>query len=373
MKDISVILPSYKPDEKLLSCVAGLEKAGFEDIIVVDDGGGSDYNRFFDEIRKKPTCTVLVHPENRGKGAALKTAFKWYTENRNGAGVVTADGDGQHFPEDVMAVAQKMKDTGETVLGVRDFTLPDVPWRSRKGNHITSFVFKLFAGIKCSDTQTGLRAFPSEILPTLLKISGDRYEYETNMLLYMKRYKLSFSELKITTVYINENETSHFRPVRDSARIYSLIFKFFLTSGFVKFLTSSVISYALDIAVFSVLTYFLTGSSHFVATTVPYVSARLLSSLLNYTINRRLVFKDTNESVKSTAVKYYILAALILVVGSVAVTYTVKGLMTLPAVKNSFISDADKTLLNDMVKISVDALLYIVSYNVQKKYIFKAN
>ena len=108
MTDVSIILPSYKPDEKLKKTVTDLEEAGFHDIIVVDDGGGSEYNHFFDELRERESCTVLVHPENRGKGAALKTAFKWYTENRNGIGVVTVDGDGQHFPKDVAACCEKL-------------------------------------------------------------------------------------------------------------------------------------------------------------------------------------------------------------------------------------------------------------------------
>ena len=126
-KEISIILPSYKPDEKLLSTVLGLETAGFKDIIVVDDGGGKEYKRYFDELRRRESCTVLTHEENRGKGAAIKTAISWYLLNRRGAGVITVDGDGQHRPEDVAALAAEMKTTGNMVLGVRDFSLPDVP------------------------------------------------------------------------------------------------------------------------------------------------------------------------------------------------------------------------------------------------------
>ena len=106
--DVSVILPSFKPDDNLLRCVGGLVEAGFTDIIVVDDGGGADYNKYFDEVRKKPGCTVLVHEENRGKGAALKTAFSWYLDNRDGKGVITVDGDGQHRVCDIIACAEKL-------------------------------------------------------------------------------------------------------------------------------------------------------------------------------------------------------------------------------------------------------------------------
>ncbi len=373
MKDVSIILPSYKPDEKLLETVIALEEEGFEDIIVVDDGGGADYNHFFDEMRERPTCTVLVHKVNLGKGAAMKTAFAWYLENRDGAGVITVDGDGQHSPKDVRNCVEEMKRTGEIVLGVRDFSLPDVPPRSRMGNRITSGVFRVLVGMKCSDTQTGLRAFPTSVLPRMLEISGDRYEYETNQLLCMKRWKLGFSEVKITTVYINENETSHFRPVRDSARIYGLIFKFLFTSPFFKFLCSSVICYILDLLLFNALGLLFGGShSEALKVGIPYAGARICSSFLNYSLNRKIVFNESTAGVKSTLLKYYVLAACILLVGSVSVTYILKSLITIPAVAAKFVGKAGRATLNTMVKIPVDCLLYLVSYNVQKKYIFKA-
>ena len=188
MTNISIILPSYKPDEKLEATVLGFIEAGFEDIIVVDDGGGEEYKAIFDRVAALEKCTVLTHEVNRGKGVALKTAFKWYCENRDGLGVVTADGDGQHTPEDTYNVAVAMEKSGNIILGVRDFSQPDVPERSKKGNTITSSVFKLFVGMNISDTQTGLRGIPAKYLEKMCGIYGDRYEYETNMLLYMKRW-----------------------------------------------------------------------------------------------------------------------------------------------------------------------------------------
>lgn len=385
MKEVSVILPSYKPDEKLLKTVIALEEYGFEDIIVVDDGGGEEFNHYFDEVRERESCTVLVHPENRGKGAAMKTAFAWYLENRSGAGVVTVDGDGQHFPKDVKNCVDEMIKTEKIVLGVRDFSLPDVPARSRMGNRITSAVFRIFVGMKCSDTQTGLRAFPTSVLKKMLEIDGDRYEYETNQLLYMKRYGLDFSEVTITTVYINENETSHFRPFRDSARIYGLIFKYLFTSTFMKFMASSGVSYIIDLALFTLIGYLLSGSqSNILKVTVPYIAARALSSFVNYSLNRR-VFKQEDKNIKSTVFKYYALAIAILLVGSVVVTLILKELYSIPAVLEKFAPDFSPTnsgisgeqipttILNTLVKIPVDCILYIVSYTVQKKFIFKAD
>ena len=191
----------------------------------IDNGCCISLEPFVETAAAHPEVTLLHHPVNRGKGAALKTAFTWFLENRpDGFGVVTVDGDNQHHPEDTRACCEHMLETGHAVLGCRDFNQADVPARSSFGNKTTSLIFKIFVGMTISDTQTGLRAIPRKQLETLTQIAGERFEYETNMLLYMKRNDLKYSEVTINTIYIDDNESSHFRPVRDSVRIYSLIF-----------------------------------------------------------------------------------------------------------------------------------------------------
>ena len=149
MKDlssVSVVLPSLDPDEKLTIVIDGLLAYGFTDIILVNDGSKPENLHYFEEAaRLHPQIHLLHHPVNRGKGAALKTAFSWFLENRpDAAGVVTVDGDNQHHPQDTRACAERMLRNNRLVLGVRDFSLPEVPLRSRSGNRITSLVFKVF-------------------------------------------------------------------------------------------------------------------------------------------------------------------------------------------------------------------------------------
>ena len=71
----------------------------------------------------------------------------------------------------------------KVVLGVRTFDGDDVPFKSRFGNNLTSFVFKAMCGLNISDTQTGLRAIPYRYLQTFCEIEGEHFEYETRMLL----------------------------------------------------------------------------------------------------------------------------------------------------------------------------------------------
>ncbi len=344
--DVAVILPSYKPDEKLIGVVRGLVDAGFNDIIVINDGSGQQYEKYFDEVNSIEQVTVLVHEVNMGKGRALKTGFEYYIKNRSGAGVVTADGDGQHLVTDIKNCAEKMVQKEKVILGVRDFSKPDVPIKSKAGNRITSFMFLTACGLKISDTQTGLRAFPSKYLPVFLETAGERYEYETNMLLDFGKKNIPFEEVEIQTVYIDENTASHFDPIRDSIRIYKQI---------IKYILSSIGSFLIDNLVFFVLMLIIGSMKG--ATVISTVIARICSSMFNYTFNKKIVF-GSNGSNGKTLIKYYALGIPQMFLSALFVTLL------------SGIVNADSAGLVTVVKIVVDTFLFICSYIIQKRWVF---
>lgn len=344
---VPVVIPSLNPDEKLRGTVEGLIAAGFSDIIVIDDGSREDTKGNFPE--EGENVTVLRHEVNRGKGAGLKTAFRYILENRPDAlGCVSADGDGQHRPEDVAACVREMiAHPEDIVLGARDFSLPSVPERSRKGNRITSRVFALLFGMTLSDTQTGLRAFPRKTLGVMLGVRGDRYEYETNMLIEMKRRSIGYREVPIGTVYLDGNATSHFRPVRDSVRIYGII---------VAFALSSVLSMLLDQTLFTVLNVLFGSLGLPFAFAVAGGAARVVSSVFNYTVNRRVVFASGD---RSSVVRYYILAVCQLIV-SVAVGQTLV-----------WIIPHSGRLIETVIKLAVDMVLFFFSFRIQNAWVFR--
>ena len=210
---VTAVVPSYEPDEKLIQVVDGLLAEGFDDIVVVNDGSHEGHLQPFAEAAERPGVTVLRHEVNKGKGRAMKTAFAWCVENRPDIdGVVIVDGDNQHRPKDAMAVAEAMcREPDKLWLGVRDFSLEQVPLRSKLGNKITRSFMKLACGVGVTDTQTGLRAIARKHLPL--------------MFLSLKGAGLGVGEVVIDTVYIDENQTSHFNTVKDSWRIYKLIFR----------------------------------------------------------------------------------------------------------------------------------------------------
>ena len=357
LSDISVVLPSLDPDEKLIAVVDGLLKYGFSHIILVNDGSKPENLHYFTDLAAQhPEITLLHHEVNRGKGAALKNAFRWFLENRPDAyGVVTVDGDDQHHPEDTRACCENMLKTGHLTLGCRDFTLPHVPSRSRFGNHTTSAIFKIFVGMTISDTQTGLRAIPRKDLEVLTEIAGDRFEYETNMLLAMKDRGIPFDEVKIHTVYIEENKSSHFRVIHDSWRIYKLIL-----SHFFRYTLSSIAAAVVDTSAFSLLSAMLQGLlSGFALTAAAGVGARVVSSLINFFMNQRLVFR-TNVSTGRAMVKYYLLA-LPQMAAQVLLTQGAYSLFGIPD---------SATGLRTLIYVAVMAVLFIASFMIQQRWVF---
>ena len=221
-----IVLPSLDPNEKFDHVVDGLRDAGFQKILIVDDGSDAEHQQHFIRAETFPECRVLRHPVNMGKGRALKDAFAaCISDFPEAEGVITIDGDGQHLIGDIIACGNRMlEEKTQVVLGCRNFDLPDVPARSVAGNKTTARMFRLY-GIHLSDTQTGLRAIPAQYLPRFCDIAGERFDYETNMLLKMKQWKIGFLEQPIETVYEDENSGSHYDTVKDSWRIFKIMFR----------------------------------------------------------------------------------------------------------------------------------------------------
>lgn len=363
--NVTIIVPSLNPDEKMVNTVRGILAEGFKDIVVVDDGSAAEYKEPFATVAAMEGVTVLTHEVNKGKGRAMKTAFAYIAENRpDSRGVVTVDGDGQHLPKDIRACAEAMiAEKDKVVLGVRDFSRPEVPFKSRNGNNITKAVFRILCGIRISDTQTGLRAIPAQYLPLMCEIAGERYEYETNQLLILKDKKIALHEVVIDTVYIDDNASSHFHPFRDSWRIYKIIFKHVGTSVLAKFLGASLVSFLVDTLLFFLINVGLQkagmgaedGKLRIALATI---GARVVSTVVNFCLNRKVVFKST-RSVRGTLVRYYILAICQMTASFLLVHFVAESLFGLTA-----------GVLESVVKFCVDMCLFVVSFQVQKRWVF---
>ena len=346
---MSIIIPSLEPDQKVIKLVKEinqyqLHSENKQSVIVINDGSDSTYDPIFDEL-KNLGCIVLKHAINLGKGRALKTAFNYYLNNfPNGLGVVTADADGQHSVEDIFKCWQALENKPEQlILGVRDFSDSAIPLRSRFGNKTTHYVFKALCGINVSDTQTGLRAIPYKYMQKILSMPGERFEYEMNMLIESKTLGTSIHEVPIETIYIEDNRSSHFNPIKDSLRIYALFFKFIL---------SSLASFVVDLGLFTI---FFSIFKHTISESIllATILARICSSILNFESNRKIVFKSSTRNHK-VQIKYFSLV----IVQMFASAYLVKSLFSVSSINPSFL------------KAIVDFLLFILSFQIQQHFIF---
>ncbi|GAA2224434.1 bifunctional glycosyltransferase family 2/GtrA family protein [Promicromonospora sukumoe] len=334
-----VVVPAYRPDARLTSLLDGLAARGLTDVLVVDDGSGPAFADVFAAVEARGV-PVLRHDRNRGKGAALRTAFARLLAGP-GTPVVTADADGQHTPDDVRAVADALvAGAGDVVLGVRSFSGPDVPLRSRVGNTVSAHAFRLATGVRLPDTQTGLRGYAPDLLPRLLAVPGDRFEYEQRVLLRATRWPVRLAQVPITTVYLERNSSSHFRPLHDSASVLGPLLAF-AASGLTAFVLDAALLLALQA---------LTGSL-----LVSVVGARLVSAGVNYLVNRHLVFRAGRRApARRSAVQYATLAGLLLA-ASYGMLDALTGTLGVPLLA---------------AKAVTDATLFLAGYTVQRHVVF---
>ncbi|MBO4422654.1 MAG: bifunctional glycosyltransferase family 2/GtrA family protein [Clostridia bacterium] len=347
-KDYVILIPAYKPVyDEMVPFVRELLKS-YDKIVCVDDGGGREYSDVFSAC-KRLGCRVLTHTKNKGKGAALRKGLRFiHNDMPDAAGVITADCDGQHAVKDILKVTQALyENPDKLIIGGRRFD-NNVPARSKIGNTFTRVVYKLATGISVYDTQTGLRGFPMTLLPELIKLPGDRYEYEMNMLLRLRDWGVKPYEVTIATIYHNENKGSHFNPLKDGLRIISMI---------LKYAAGSIISFLVDwimCLIFMKLVF--PGLDDSLRLPLSYGLARVISSTVNYIFNRLAVFGGKNYA-RGATVKYFGLVIVVLLLGMLVQRLT------------AYIPGGDAVHL--LIKLVYDTVMFFVNYIIQRDFVFK--
>lgn len=348
-----IIIPALNPDDSLIGYCDELIAKGLDSILLVDDGSDAEYRHVFEVLSDR--CDIIKHDVNKGKGVALKAAFAHFLALPNAnefSGVVTCDCDGQHLAQDVKKIALELEKHNDTlILGTRDFSGTGIPKKSLIGNNITKFFYKLFVGGGISDTQTGLRGIPNELLVDYVDLTGNRYDYEMSMLVKATESKTPVLEIPINVIYNDNNAGTHYRPFKDAVLVGRI-----LAGKFIKYAASGFVCFLLDILLFhftdKALRTGLTNDELII--TIASVSARVISSICNYLLNRNTVFKQQGGA-GSSLVKYYILAACQLGASTLLVMFFF-NLLGLP---------------ETIVKIVVDCFLCFISFNIQKRYVFK--
>ena len=357
----AILIPAYKPDMKLVELCSLLLTHEDLSVVVVDDGSGEEFANVFSALDSR--VHFITYPVNKGKGGALKTGIRYILDNLPECSfVITADADGQHRYEDIKKVIDaSVERPGALVLGSRKFDESNVPARSRMGNSITRFVFKAVSGVKVYDTQTGLRGFDRNCMQVFADVPGDRYEYEINVLLKAVSVGIPIVETWIKTVYIEENQSSHFSTVKDSYRIYKCIFHYMFcgfdekknkklkgVKRFAKFACSGVFAFLIEYVILLLL-------ANHVAIKPANIIARILSSIVNFYVNKVIVFKS-KENLLSSACKYALLVLCVLVIDTFLLD-------------NVFVKALNLPLW--LAKPVTETIMFFINYFVQRKFVYK--
>ncbi len=342
MSRIKVVIPAYQPSLELITLVAAIRQRLKEiKVIVVNDGSDRDYKTIFDQLAKIKHVKVLHHASNYGKGAALKTAFLdvLHHSHEDCIGLVTADADGQHSINDIERTVEALHNNNNSlILGVRSLDRKKTPFRSWFGNTLTKLIFRLTSRQYVSDTQTGLRGIPINLVSQCMKIPSNGYEFELDMLLLATSHCIKVREIKIATIYIDNNSSSHFNPIWDSIKVYFV---------FIRFSGISILSAIIDIGMFSLFL-------HFGRLLLPaIICARVISGTFNFTMNRNFSFHSQVKIIPA-ACKYMLLAILI----ATLEILLIKGFLCIGI--NAYAG-----------KIIAGVVLYIGNFIVQKIFIFK--
>jgi len=215
--NLFVVIPAYNADNTIArvihGCVAQLPR---ENIIVVDDGS-SDKTR---QLVEQSGATIIVHQNNRGKGAGLRSGFS--VALKNGCdGVITLDADLQHDPASIPKFIETAEANPEwgIIIGTRWRSGSDMPWERRFSNKLTSFMLSMRAGQKISDSQSGYRFIRRNVMENVItKEDGFMAESEILIRAGMSGYKIG--QVEIPTIYSDEG--SHINKFRDTVKFISL-------------------------------------------------------------------------------------------------------------------------------------------------------
>ena len=338
---LAILIPTFNPNQKTLDLVLELSNFQWNEIVIVNDGSSIESQIFFDKINKIENIKILNHSSNQGKGAALKTGIDYLNDKRIELdGLITVDSDGQHLIKDIIKIAKEVKNRkNDIIFGVRSFD-NTTPLKSKFGNKITKYFLFLFNGISLSDTQTGLRYLPGSIFDEFLKLPGNKYEFELECIFTIKKLGYNITQIQIKTIYIDNNQGSHFRPLIDSARIYLV---------FTRFSFSSLLSFGLDITIFALFMSYL--ESILYATFI----ARIVSGVFNFYLNRNFVFQINKKNSFIKDLTGYLLLWLTLLILSGIIVSNLQGSSAYVIIP---------------FKIIVDLMLFLIAFYIQKNIIF---
>ncbi len=214
-----VLIPAYNA-ERTLGDVLAEAKNVMDDVVVVDDGSRDRTG----DVARGAGAQVLVHPQNRGKGAALKTGFKYACENGYD-GVITLDADGQHLAHEIPKFIAHREETGaDLIIGGRAHLFGEMLARRRFANRLSAMCIAKASKTHITDSQSGYRFYSANLLRNV-KLHTDGFDMESEVIVRAGCGGFKVVTMPIELGFVNGVSTSHFKPLADTFKIAWTVFR----------------------------------------------------------------------------------------------------------------------------------------------------
>lgn len=346
MKDSVVIIPVSSPGDKLNGYIASIIECGYKVILVFD---GCEPDNIF---HVNESCIILRNAVSQGVGRAVKTGVNYIlTRLPECKCAVIADDTCTYSTEDIaLCEDSALSDPAAIVLGSRKLTKTSVPFKARFINNSFRIMFRTLCGINIKDSRTSLRAFSRNLMADIMGVQGEGSDFMVNMLLYTKQRNIPITEAAVDAQYFPAPKKPLMNNLADLLNIFFV---------FIKFMVTSLSSFVIDLLAFTLFVNIFKG---FIASPQYYILystilSRVISAFVNFSLNKYTVFKNKGRTLK-TFIKYASLCAVQLLVSSTLV-FVVYDKIFAGAVSES------------IIKIFVDAILFFVSFQVQREWVFK--
>jgi len=218
MSQIYAVIPAFNAESTIAQVIQGVLEQNLP-AIVVDDGSADQTSR----LAAQAGATVLRHPANQGKGAALQTGFA-FALHQQASAVVTLDADAQHAPHEIeRLIAAHCQSPDALIIGARSLTEAAMPKWNLVGNRISTFFLRYFSGQPLLDSQSGFRLYPKTFLEKIIPRTR-HFETESEMLLLGAKRGFHTCHVAISTLYAPAQK-SYFHVARDTWRIITVVLR----------------------------------------------------------------------------------------------------------------------------------------------------
>jgi len=211
---VIVAMPAYNEERFIGSLV--LKSRKYADKIIVVDDGSNDSTA---EISRMAGASVITHPENKGKGAAIQSIINEAKKDMPDV-LIVLDADGQHNPDEIPRLIDAVLSGSDLVIGSRQLVRKSIPSYRRVGQKILLFSNRFLTRKKITDSESGFRAFSRKAIAEL-ELSQQGFAVESEMIAVAEEKKLKITEVPITVQY--KGDSSTLNPVRHGVGVLAQI------------------------------------------------------------------------------------------------------------------------------------------------------